>query len=268
MADETILDKVHDLTDLELALLLSLISREHCLISTAPYAADLLVAELQLIATKTFGLNCVVVDCHPDTTLEDFAAALLLPKQHHAATPRSISPYQTRSTAHAGSESYFVANPASHHRLGGISPLTTSTGTSQIANCVLARNLDRAPQAVQIQALELLRTRRIFTRTSVQAAPKQFIFVPVLEAESGGAAHVTKHLNDFFFIAHWHDPEDGYINLEEQNEQDESDSASTSSVLRTATSGKIADENALITQGVRGAEYTLIPPWTIANACV
>ena len=268
MADETILDKVHDLNDLELALLLSLISREHCLISTAPYAADLLVAELQLIATKTFGLNCVVVDCHPDTTLEDFAAALLLPKQHHAATPRSISPYQTRSTAHAGSESYFVANPASHHRLGGISPLTTSTGTSQIANCVLARNLDRAPQAVQIQALELLRTRRIFTRTSVQAAPKQFIFVTVLEAESGGAAHVTKHLNDFFFIAHWHDPEDGYINLEEQNEQDESDSASTSSVLRTATSGKIADENALITQGVRGAEYTLIPPWTIANACV
>jgi hypothetical protein len=250
MADETIFDKVHDLTDLELALLLSLISREHCLISTAPDAAEDLVSELQLIATKTFGLQCVIVDCHANTTLEDFAAALLLPRHHHPATPRSISPFQTRTSATGASESYFVANPSAHHRPGGISPLTsTSVPTSQIANCVLARNLDRAPQAVQIQALELLRTRRIFTRTSVQTAPKQFIFVPVLEAASGGTARVTKHLNDFFFIAHWHDPEDGYVNLEEKDEEDESDTASTSSVLKRANVTGVT-QDALITEGV------------------
>ncbi|KAL2207614.1 hypothetical protein CC79DRAFT_1272677 [Sarocladium strictum] len=250
MADETVFDKIQDLSDLEIAWLLCLISREHCLISTAPDAANDLISELQLVATKTFGLQCVVVDCHPGTTLEDFAAALLLPKHHNATTPRSISPYQTRTNATSASESYFVANPA-HGRPGGISPLTSiSAPASQIANCVLARNLDRAPQAVQIQALELLRTRRIFTRTSVQTAPKQFIFVPVLEATSGGAARVTKHLNDFFFIAHWHDPEDGYVNLEEEeeNEDDEADTASTSSVLKKANFASGLSQEALITE--------------------
>ena len=33
MADESLFEKVHDLSDLELALLLSLVAREHCLIS-------------------------------------------------------------------------------------------------------------------------------------------------------------------------------------------------------------------------------------------
>jgi hypothetical protein len=85
---------------------------------------------------------------------------------------------------------------------------------------VLAINLDRAPLAVQIQALELLRTHRIFTRSSVHTTPKQFIFVPVLEADSGGQARVASHLNDFLAISHWHDPEDGFVNLEDGDEQD------------------------------------------------
>lgn len=84
---------------------------------------------------------------------------------------------------------------------------------------VIARGLDRAPRAVQIQALELLRTRRIFTRTAVQAAPKPFLLVAALEARSGGRARVTPHLNDHFYIAHWHDPEDGFVNLEEEEQQ-------------------------------------------------
>lgn len=49
MADESLYDRVHELTDLELAALLSLINREHCLISTPEYALDDLVAELQLV---------------------------------------------------------------------------------------------------------------------------------------------------------------------------------------------------------------------------
>jgi hypothetical protein len=50
MADETLLKKVHNLSDLELAVLLCLISREHCLISTFPEALDDLVDELQLVS--------------------------------------------------------------------------------------------------------------------------------------------------------------------------------------------------------------------------
>lgn len=49
MADESLYDRIHDLTDLELAALLSLINREHCLISTPQHAIHDLVAELQLV---------------------------------------------------------------------------------------------------------------------------------------------------------------------------------------------------------------------------
>ncbi|KKP03580.1 hypothetical protein THAR02_04323 [Trichoderma harzianum] len=231
MADDDLLEKVHSLSDLELAVLLCLVNREHVLISTPPAAIDDLVQELQLIASKTYSLKSVVVNCHPSTTLEDFASALLLqPRQTplNSASP-AISPF-TRN------DSYFALNSLSNHRSS--TPLSPRTFLSpQIAHFVIAKNLDRAPRVVQIQALELLRTRRIFTRTSVQAAPKQFVFIPVLGAASGGEAHVTAHLNDFFSVAHWHNPEDGYVNLDEaeSRNKDDDETASTESVVKKAS---------------------------------
>ncbi|EHA55301.1 hypothetical protein MCOR27_004777 [Pyricularia oryzae] len=234
MADDDLLDKVHNLSDIELAVLLCLISREHCLISTPSEALNDLVGELHLIATRTFGLTCVTVDCHANTTLEDFATSLLLPTPSSPyVRPGSTSPLQTR-----GNDSYFQSQSVATPPLirgGGLqpprSPLISSsssgacnaTGTSTtalpgpgaIANVVLARNLDHAPSAVQAQALELLRTRRIFTRTTVQTAPRPFLLVAVVGADSGGQARVNPHLNDLLYMAHWHDPEDGFVNLEE-----------------------------------------------------
>ncbi|KAM0434113.1 hypothetical protein ACHAPT_004058 [Fusarium lateritium] len=229
MADDSLLDKVHALSDLELALLLCLISREHCLVSTPSDAIDDLIQELQLVATKSFGLSWVVVDCTPSTTLEDFAAALIIGHQP-SSSGRSPSP----SRSHLP-DSYFTSRPSSSHPRTPLSPLTPGGAfSSRIANVILAKNLDRAPQAVQIQALELLRTRRIFTRTSVQTAPKQFVFIPVLEAASGGEARVTAHLNDFLYIAYWHDPEEGFVNLDEADVGD-ADTASTGSVVKRGT---------------------------------
>lgn len=97
-------------------------------------------------------------------------------------------------------------------------PSTRLTGTQQegkIVNFVIAKNLNQSSQTVQIQALELLRTKRVFTHMSVQVAPKQFVFIPVVQANKGGYAHVTQHLNDFLAMAHWHDPEHGFVNLED-----------------------------------------------------
>ncbi|CAM1508110.1 Fc.00g049580.m01.CDS01 [Cosmosporella sp. VM-42] len=230
MADDSLLEKIHALSDLELAVLLCLISREHCLMSTPPEAIDDLIQELQLVASKTFGLQYVVIDCTPSTSLEDFASALLIPQQ--PTTAGSSSPHRT--------ESYFHSR-ASSHPSAALSPTT-----SQIANVVLAKNLDRAPRAVQIQALELLRTRRIFTRTAVHSAPKQFIFVPVLEALSGGEARVTEHLNDYFYIAYWHDPEDGFVNLDEGDGGDDAETASTGSVVKKGQGEENASPGALI----------------------
>jgi hypothetical protein len=50
MADEVLYEKVQDLSDLELAALLCLIAKEHCIIDTEPDALDDLVHELQLVS--------------------------------------------------------------------------------------------------------------------------------------------------------------------------------------------------------------------------
>ncbi|KAJ4415869.1 hypothetical protein N0V85_002519 [Neurospora sp. IMI 360204] len=227
-----LLDKVHSLSDLELAVLLSLIAREHCLISTEPDFVEDLSKELCLTAVKTFGLTPVIVPCHSQMTLDEFAAALLVPvtppsspqpnnnnNNNNSANPQH---YHSHRSVPSGSGSYFSSK---HNNVPGSSssahppPQPQQQPPAQIANVVLAQNLDHAPRAVQIQALDLLRTRRLFTRTSVQTAPKQFLFVAVVGAESGGQARVTHHLNDFLYLAHWHDPEDGFTYLEEQAEE-------------------------------------------------
>lgn len=48
MADELI-DKIHDLSDLELATLICLVAQEHCIIDTEPDSIDDLVLELELV---------------------------------------------------------------------------------------------------------------------------------------------------------------------------------------------------------------------------
>lgn len=60
MADEELLDRVHSLSDLELAALLCLVDRENCLISTPPEALDGLVAELQLVRLGMPSDSCPV----------------------------------------------------------------------------------------------------------------------------------------------------------------------------------------------------------------
>ncbi|KAI1125366.1 hypothetical protein F5Y10DRAFT_10404 [Nemania abortiva] len=267
MADEDLVHKVRELGDIDLAALLCLISREHCIISTDAEYLDDLTVELQLVVSRTFGLSSAVVDCTPETSLDDFIAEIQLPppqpqtQTHAHPQPRPASGPHTPSPLHTrGTDSYFSIHHSSggggahsqqyhhhHHQHGTFRspsslspnanitpaspsrtslPSTTTTPQYQIANVILARNLDVAPKAVQIQCLELMRTRRIFTRTTVQACPKQFLLIAVLGSESAGTARLTKHLNDYFYISHWQDPEDGFPHLDEDEEGKKIDGAS------------------------------------------
>ncbi|KAI6084784.1 hypothetical protein F4821DRAFT_242308 [Hypoxylon rubiginosum] len=234
MADEHLLHRIHGLGDLDLAALLCLVSREHCIISTEPGELDTLTEELRLVATQTFHLQPVVVDCTPHTTLDDLAASIQLPSPKPPSqslspgalgTPRSsssVSPLRRRGTE--GSSYFHHSRHGSYGNSNNAFTPTIGTATTQprIANVILARNLDRAPKDVQIQCLELLRTRRILTRTSVQTAPKQFLFVAVLESANGASGTgLVSHLNDFFYVSHWHDPEDGFVHLEDEEEDAE-----------------------------------------------
>jgi hypothetical protein len=49
MADQTLLTKVHELSDLELAALICLVAQEHCIIDTDKDSIDELVQELELV---------------------------------------------------------------------------------------------------------------------------------------------------------------------------------------------------------------------------
>ncbi|KAI1266492.1 hypothetical protein F5Y18DRAFT_381734 [Xylariaceae sp. FL1019] len=237
MTDEALTQKVQSLSDISLAILLSLINREHCILSTPAPDHEDLITELQLTSEKTFGLSSTILTCTSETTLPDFVTGIQLPAAPSSRTP---SPLQTR-----GPDSYFGPRPtiAAAGRNISTSSISQAQPKTQIPNVVIAKNLDLAPKAVQIQCLELMRTRRIFTRTSVQPCPKQFLLIACLASESAGRARLTKHLNDRFCISHWCDPEDGFPNLDEQEEEEEYDLyddgdsiKSTDSVVRRRSS--------------------------------
>lgn len=269
MADDQVRSKVHALSDVELACLLSLLGSEHCIVSTPPDCLNDLVAELQLVAERTFGLQSAVVECTPHTTLDDFASALLL-HPPSPTTTRAASPFHSRAAA----ESYFAAKP---HLPALASPRTHNPAAlgpshSHIANIVLAKDLNKAPKAVQIQALELLRTHRIFTRTSVHTAPKTFMLVAVLGAESGGEARVTPHLNDFFYVAHWVDPDgEGFPQLY----GDDVSSLASSELKRTRDGDGDGDDDAsiasiasIVKRGSRASGSLLRSPTSLSTATV
>lgn len=226
MADEQLLHKIHALDNISLAVLLSLVAREHCLISTPTSAVDPLVEELRLISTRTFHLQPAIIPCHAHTTIDDFATALLIPSSPSNRRPSSNhDPSASYFSPQPGGSRYQHPHSRTHHAYQ--SPATPA----QIANVVIAKNLDRAPRAVQIQALELLRTRRLFTRSAVHAAPRQFLLVAVVGARGPGEARVVPHLNDFLYLAHWHDPEEegGFANLDEEEGRDADDGADAAS---------------------------------------
>jgi len=209
--------KVQDLSDVELAFLICVIAKQHCLIQTNEESLDELEEELQLIAANIFNLPATVVRCSNTTTLDDFSNGILITgQQYNDHSPEKNSSTNRRSSL---------------YRLERSVP----RDDRKIASVVIARDLDQASHQVQIQTLELLRTGRIFTHTAVHTAPKVFLVV-VLTSSSG--IPLVKHLNDRLFISHYHDPEDGFPNLEEASEWIEDDRASQSSVVHRSILAK------------------------------
>ncbi|KAL8729526.1 MAG: hypothetical protein Q9181_004971 [Wetmoreana brouardii] len=200
-----LVQKVEGLSDLELALLLSFVANEHCLIQTEQNALDHLQQELQLIASNIYNVSHLVIECSTETTLNDFNNALLA-----GAAPGegSGSPEDNRDADPAESEKDQRKRTT----------LTTP-------NIIVLRNPNLADYETQIQALELIRSKHIGDIT----APKCFCMVIV---QCGDGPPLNKHLNDHIFLSHYHDLEDGFTNLESASEWIEDDRSSSSSVVR------------------------------------
>ncbi|KAI5840214.1 hypothetical protein DFP73DRAFT_559205 [Morchella snyderi] len=232
MDREHISGLVHRLNDVELAVLLCLVADKHCILSTEGQCLQLLQRQLELAAISVFGLSTTVVHCTPETSLDDFAEALLLPDETRVrSTSFRASPVVSRE------ESYY------RYRSRSNTLRSQSQGTQEefmngrkVANIVIARDLDLANPQVQAQALELMRTRQFSTRKSAFEVPERFLFIAML-VKSSEPSTLTNHLRDYFFISHYHPSEEGFPEdverevAEAEMEAERSDSDSLASVV-------------------------------------
>ncbi|KAL8698636.1 MAG: hypothetical protein Q9201_006459 [Fulgogasparrea decipioides] len=200
-----LVQKVEGLSDLELALLLSFVANEHCLIQTEENGLYHLQQELQLIASNIYNVNHLAMECSTETALNDFNSALLAGA---APVEGSGSPEDSRDADSAESEK-----------------VQQKCTTLTTPNIIFLRNPNLADYETQIQALELIRSRKIGDITT----PKRFCMV-IVRCVDGPP--LNKHLNDHIFLSHYHDLEDGFTNLESASEWIEDDRSSSSSVVR------------------------------------
>ncbi|KAI4132649.1 MAG: hypothetical protein LQ338_000589 [Usnochroma carphineum] len=220
--------KVDGLSDLELALLLSFVANEHCLIETEEEALKSLGQEVLAIASNTFSRTHALIDCSEDTTLDEFTHGLLIEStdvgdaQSTSNTDLIQAAPLSRSTAHHAAASRI-------ERAEQKNGTKESSQELRIADVVILKNLSLADYEIQIQALELIRSKRIYTNTAVYTAPKCFCVAFIQEAAN---PPLNKHLIDHIFMSHYHDPEDGFANLEAASELIADDGSSSSSVVR------------------------------------
>ncbi|KAK3701221.1 hypothetical protein LTR37_015600 [Vermiconidia calcicola] len=206
---EPIRANIHELGDLELALLICLLAREHCIISADPASKHELQDELRIICSSVFGLHPAVVECSHDTTPDEFSESILVD---------SVD-YDGDDTEHKASYDqtyYSTDSPSARGRAPGRFG-SNILDNRRIADVIIATNLDLASECVQVQALELIRTKRIFTRTAMHTASKDFM---VIATTSKPGARLSKHVNDLFCMSHFHSVEDGLPYLQGEISKD------------------------------------------------
>ncbi|EED22899.1 conserved hypothetical protein [Talaromyces stipitatus ATCC 10500] len=199
-------DLVSELTDLELAILLALICQGHCVIETPVVNVDDVAGELALICQNRFGLSYAVLDCSSRTSIDNFSNSILVSDAKRGRSSNALPSFQT----------------------GG------QFDERKIVNVVIAKNFHKVSSDIQIQALELIRSKRIFTRTSIHITQKTFLFVPLIGYDDivQRTVRLNKHLNDFFLFSHFHEIDAGLPNLEGDEGWPSDDQASVSSVVR------------------------------------
>ncbi|KIW64484.1 hypothetical protein PV04_09413 [Phialophora macrospora] len=210
---QAFLEHVEDLTDLELAVLLSLVAQHHCLVVTTDDLLDDLASELALIVRDMFNLSYIILDRHDLQSIDAFGAAILDDDNADLEGAPYDSDADFRNPGNLNSKLASVDFRAASSSLLERSKLDTR----KLVNVVIAKDFNYAHEDVQIQALELIRSRRIYSRTTVHLAPKTFLLLPLVTASSRHI-RLNKHLNDRIFMSHSHSPEEGFPNLEELND--------------------------------------------------
>src|SRR5271156_5270121 len=154
-----IVERAQSLSDLELAALLCLIAKQHCIIETEDDFVDDLAQELALIVSELFRLSYAVISDIEQQTIEEFGIAIL-EREHGSIDAGSSDHGQNVDDAyHHGNESHLSSV---NFRGGRYHADNAKLDTRKVVNVVIAKNFNSAPHEVQIQAMELVRRRRIF----------------------------------------------------------------------------------------------------------
>jgi len=225
--EDVLHDRLQRLGDVELAILVSLLSAQHCIFSTTQRAHADLRTELGYICNEAFGLQTAVIDCSSKMTVDDFSESLLVDVLDDFEDAQELRDGSGNPTL---SVDFHTTRGSSVNRLGSFS---NSLNDRRIADVVIAANLDQASSTVQMQALELLRTKRIFTRTSRHTASKDFLFIVVL---SSPGARLSHHLHDLFAMSHFHAEEDGLPYLDGTMGKDSNVTFSSADIKRLRNS--------------------------------
>lgn len=215
MEASSFVEQVEEMTDLELAVLLSLIAQHHCMIQVDDDLVDDLASELALIVRDVFNLSYIILERADVQDVDHFGEAILADDDGSGDLMDDMEDDGTGSQAGmlhsqtaAGVSFSFRGGPPSSHIE------ESQFDSRKVVNVIIAKHFNFAHEDVQIQTLELIRKRRIYSRTTVHLAPKLFLVLPIISTSSKGI-RLNKHLNDRVFMSHFHEAEDGFPNLEE-----------------------------------------------------
>ncbi|KAJ5966152.1 hypothetical protein N7481_012866 [Penicillium waksmanii] len=209
MDDHNLEEIARQLSDLEVALFLCLASREHCLIETTGNCLNDLAKELVLIASNTFELSSCIVDCTPTTSIGELHDDILTSEARRNQERPSYFRMKTESSSNLSS--YMGRRDRSK------SPIpNTPLDETNVVNVVIAKNFNVVEDDVQVQALQLMRTRKLVTEMGTLSAPESFLFIPLVVRESDQLKPALQtHLAEHLLVSHFHAPEDGFVFLEE-----------------------------------------------------
>lgn len=204
-------DIARELSDLEVALFLCLASREHCLIETTRNCLNDVAKELALIASQTFELSFCIVDCTASTTIGDIHSDILIPD---ARKTQQRSSYFRIKAASSSNLSSYVDRPGQTKSPAPGTPLAEAN----VVNVVIAKDFNFVEDDVQVQALQLMRTRKLATEGGSINAPENFLFIPLVVRESDRLEPpLQKHLVEHLLVSHFHVPADGFKYLEKDD---------------------------------------------------
>jgi hypothetical protein len=172
----TLVEKAQELGDLELAVLLCLISDEHCIIEADAQDLDQAEKELQSLCDGTFGFKSAVLRLSKDSIIEDFSVGVLVPDDE-----RVVSPIRARG-------SFFALDEIEARRNRASAELGADSDGKRVADVVIVRDLHLACSSVQIQALEVrcyVRMKRCILIIRVAHAKWEDLYaqVDVLDSE-------------------------------------------------------------------------------------